>query len=160
MLQKTFYEITNDGNRAFFSSKFSSIFPTSSITQKIIYVEVILYFLSGAAGIFVKHVQSGMCINDTSIRESQPESWGYLIFLELSDNCLDPAVQFRFRDNSAMVNLKRQRCLVPGFRFLTYNLDMFYTYVAPGGIDKSCANDNNYRTIINPDILGRFICIL
>ncbi len=44
----------------------------------------------------MKHVQSGMCINDTSIPVSQPESWGYLIFQELSDNCLDPAAQFRF----------------------------------------------------------------
>ena len=106
--------------------------------------------MSGAAGFFVKHVRSGMCINDTSIQQSPTEvPWGHLIFLELSDNCLDPAAQFRFRDNSAMLNLERQRCLYPGFRANTYSLDMFYILVpqAPGGVDKSCDNDATSRTI-------------
>jgi hypothetical protein len=30
--------------------------------------------------------------------------------VELSNNCLDPAVQFRFLDNSAMFNLERKSC--------------------------------------------------
>ena len=114
-------------------------------------VFVFLYFVSGAAGFFVKHVQSGMCINDTSISETKPgkESWGYLIFLELSNNCLDPAAQFRFRDNGAMLNLKRQRCLVPSYRARSgYWLNMFYIFVTPGGGNTSCAYfPNKYRAI-------------
>ena len=103
----------------------------------------------GAAGFFVKHVQSGMCINDTSIKQVEPESWGYPIFLELSNNCLDPAAQFRFRDSGAMLNLKRQGCLVPGYRSGSgYWLNMFYIFVAPGGVNTSCAYfPDNYRAI-------------
>jgi hypothetical protein len=51
-----------------------------------------------------------MCINDTRILQSD-ESWGNLSFVELSNNCLDPAAQFRFLDNNAMFNLKRKGCL-------------------------------------------------
>ena len=105
--------------------------------------------MSGAVGFFVKHVQTGMCINDTSIQQSPTESWGYLIFLELSNNCLDPAAQFQFRDNSAMLSLKTQRCLIPSYRTGSgYSLDMFYIYVPlQGGVDKSCANDAASRAI-------------
>ena len=63
-----------------------------------------LCFVSGAACFFVKHVQTGMCINDTSVIQEY-ESWGSLTFVELSNNCLDPAAQSRFLDNSAMFNL-------------------------------------------------------
>ena len=66
-------------------------------------------FVSGAACFFVKHVQTGMCIHDTRILQSYG-SWGNLSFVELSNNCLDPAAQFRFLDNSAMLNLKRKGC--------------------------------------------------
>ncbi len=95
----------------------------------------------------MKHVQTGMCINDTSIKQGNPENWGYLIFLELSDNCLDPAAQFQFRDNSAMLNLKRQSCLIPRSRpNIGHNLDTLYIYVAPAGVDQSCTN--------NPPVAG------
>ena len=90
----------------------------------------------------MKHVQSGKCINDTSIKQGNPESWGYLNFLELSDNCLDPAAQFQFRNNSAMLNLERQSCLIPRYRGKHgYNLDMLYIYVAPDGVNQSCTNN-------------------
>ena len=60
----------------------------------------------------MKHVQTGMCINDTSII-SIAGSWGNMSYLELSNNCLDPAAQFRFVDTSAMLNLKRPGCIHP-----------------------------------------------
>ena len=89
----------------------------------------------------MKHVQTGMCINDTSIIQSQDSSWGKLFFLELSNNCLDPAAQFRFRDNGAMLNLKRQGCLSAHYKAGSgYLLDMFYIYVDAVSLDKSaCA---------------------
>ena len=103
------------------------------------YLFLFLYFVSGAAGFFVKHVQSGMCINDTSIKQGELESWGHVIFPELSNNCLDPAAQFRFRDNGAMLNLKRQRCLVPAYRASSGHwLNMFYIFVTPDGVNTSC----------------------
>ena len=69
-------------------------------------------FVPDTTGFFVKHVQTGMCINDTSIIEIKG-SWGNTSYLELSNNCLDPAAQFRFVDTSAMLNLKRRGCLHP-----------------------------------------------
>ena len=63
----------------------------------------------------MKHVQTGMCINDTSIIEDGGK-WGNMSFLKLSNNCLDPAAQFRFVDTSAMLNLKRPGCLHPLYR--------------------------------------------
>ena len=53
-----------------------------------------------------------MCINDTSTMSGRG-SWGNMSYLELSNNCLDPAAQFRFVDTSAMLNLKRYGCLHP-----------------------------------------------
>jgi hypothetical protein len=50
-----------------------------------------------------------MCINDTGIIQAAGD-WGNLSFVELSNNCLDPAAQFRFLDNSTMLNLKRKGC--------------------------------------------------
>ena len=70
------------------------------------------FFVPDTTGFFVKHVQTGMCINDTSIIYSKG-SWGNMSFLQLSNNCLDPAAQFRFVDTSAMLNLKRPGCLFP-----------------------------------------------
>jgi hypothetical protein len=69
-----------------------------------------LRFVSGAACFFVKHVQTGMCIHVTSALQTN-ETWGSLTFVELSNNCLDPAAQFRFLNNSAMFNLERKSCL-------------------------------------------------
>ena len=107
---------------------------------------------SGASGFFVKHVQTGLCINDTSILQSQGSDWGNLSFLELSNDCLDPAAQFRFRDNGAMLNLKRQGCLAGLYkRGSGYFLDMFYLYVGAVSLDISaCAqkpDKNIYRAI-------------
>ena len=61
----------------------------------------------------MKHVKTGMCINDTSIIQSKDSSWGNMSYLELSNNCLDPAAQFRFVNTSAMLNLKRPGCIHP-----------------------------------------------
>ena len=70
------------------------------------------FFVPDTTGFFVKHVQTGMCINDTSIIYDKG-SWGNMTYLELSNNCLDPAAQFRFVDTSAMLNLKRPGCVFP-----------------------------------------------
>ena len=90
----------------------------------------------------MKHVKTGMCINDTSIvKIGIGSDWGTLSYVELTNNCLDPAAQFRFRDNGAMLNLKRQGCLGglykagPG-----YFRDMFYIYVDAVSLDgNACA---------------------
>jgi hypothetical protein len=68
-----------------------------------------LCFVSGAACFFVKHVQTGMCINDTRMILVEGDS-RTLTFVELSNNCLDPAAQSRFLDNGAMLNLERKGC--------------------------------------------------
>ena len=115
-------------------------------------ISLFLYFVSGTAGFFVKHVQTGMCINDTSIIQSKGSIWGKLSFVELSNNCLDPAAQFRFRDNGAMLNLKRQGCLTARYKLGSgYYLDMFYLYVDAISLDRSaCAQKPDkeiYRAI-------------
>ena len=80
-------------------------------------------------------------------------SWGNLSFLEISYySCLDPAAQFRFRDNGAMLNLKRQGCLAALHRNGSgYDLDMFYLYVDSVSLDTAaCAqkpNEGIYRAI-------------
>ena len=101
---------------------------------------ILSYFFSGIVGFFVKHVQTRMCINDTRIILSRG-SWGNVSFVELSSNCLHPAAQFRFRDNSAMLNLKRPGCLFPRYRHgHGYFLDMFYLYVNSKDLDtEACA---------------------
>ena len=70
------------------------------------------FFVLDTTGLFVKHVKTGMCINDTSII-MRKGSWGNMSFLKLSNNCLDPAAQFRFVDTGAMLNLKRPGCIHP-----------------------------------------------
>ena len=86
---------------------------TDTQQESIIYFVIYFYFLfcfvSGAACFFVKHVQTGMCIYATSVPQVDA-SWGKLFAVELSNNCLDPAVQFRFLENSAMFNLERKSC--------------------------------------------------
>jgi hypothetical protein len=95
---------------------------------------------------------SRYCIKDTGQIQSNG-SWGNLSFLGFSDNsCLDPAAQFRFRDNGAMLNLKRQGCLAALHRNGSgYNLDMFYLYVDSVSLDTAaCAqkpNESIYRAI-------------
>ena len=111
-----------------------------------------LLFVLVASGFFVKHVQTGMCINDTSLLQSQGPTWGRLFFLELSNDCLDPTAQFRFRDNGAMLNLKKQGCISAHFKKDSgYRLDMFYLYVDAVSLDRSaCAqkpDQNIYRAI-------------
>ena len=70
------------------------------------------FFVPDTTGFFVKHVKTGMCINDTSIIMGD-FSWGNMSYLELSINCLDPAAQFLFVNTGAMFNLKRPGCLHP-----------------------------------------------
>ena len=89
----------------------------------------------------MKHVQTGMCINDTRIIQSSG-SWGKMSFVELSNNCLDPAAQFRFRDNGAMLNLKRPGCLFPNYRAGSgFFIDMFYLYVNSKGLDTEACRE-------------------
>jgi hypothetical protein len=115
-------------------------------------------FFSGTACFFVKWFSSyyygstsGRCISDTGQIQSSG-SWGNLSFLDISSNCLDPAAQFRFRDNGAMLNLKRQGCLAAfNKNHYGYNLDMFYLYVDSVSLDTAaCAqkpNESIYRAI-------------
>ena len=116
---------------------------------------IVLCFL-GADCFFVKQFSSryrkGFCIKDTGQIQSSG-SWGNLSFLELSYNsCLEPAAQFRFRDNGAMFNLKRQGCIAAFHRNISgYYLDMFYLYVDSVSLDTAaCAqkpNEGIYRAI-------------
>ena len=109
----------------------------------------------GADCFFVKEFTyrytKGRCLNDTGQIQSNG-SWGNLSFLEFSYNsCLDPAAQFRFRDNGAMLNLKRQGCLAAFHNGSGYDLDMFYLYVDSVSLDTAaCAqkpNEGIYRAI-------------
>jgi hypothetical protein len=101
---------------------------------------------------YTPYTTQSYCINDTGQIQSNG-SWGNLSFLELSYNsCLDPAAQFRFRENGAMLNLKRQGCLAAFNKNVSgYNLDMFYLYVDSVSLDTAaCAqkpNESIYRAI-------------
>ena len=92
-----------------------------------------------------------MCITATDKKQSDGASWGALYFLELSNNCLDSTAQFRFRDNGAMFNLKRQGCIAAYYRTGTgYSLDMFYIYYSENLDASACAqkpDKNIYRAI-------------
>ena len=95
-----------------------------------------------------------MCINDTSEIQSRG-SWGTLSFVELSNNCLDPAAQFRFRDNGAMLNLKRQGCLSAVYRARSgYYLDMFYIYVADNLEIHACGENSHVKRAITQTLWG------
>ena len=104
---------------------------TDAQQESIIYFVIYFcFFVSGAACFFVKHVQSGMCIHVTSVLQVDAP-WGSLTFVELSNNCLDPAAQSRFLDNSAMFNLKRKSCFEGASRSgIGYSLPMLYMLVA------------------------------
>ena len=106
-----------------------------------------LFLFLVAACFFVKHVQTGMCIIDTRILQAN-RKWGNMSFVELSNNCLDPAAQFRFRDNGAMLNLKRPGCLFPTYKAGSgHSLDMFYLYVNSKGLDtEACAERVDRKT--------------
>ena len=95
----------------------------------------------------MKHVQTGMCIIDTRIIQADG-SWGNLSFVELFHNCLDPAAQFRFLGNGAMLSLIRPGCLFPTYKAgLGYNLDTFYLYVNSKGLDtEACAQRVDRKT--------------
>jgi hypothetical protein len=72
-----------------------------------------------------------MCIHETGLIQKPSETWGNLYFVELSNNCLDPAAQSRFLDNSAMFNLKRKSCFEGQARGGTgYSIPMLYMLVA------------------------------
>jgi hypothetical protein len=115
-----------------------------------------LYCFSGTACFFVKEIwdygyPSGLCIKDTGQIQSSG-SWGNLSILEFSGNCLDPAAQFWFRDNGAMLNLKKQGCLAAFNKNGSgYDHDMFYLYVDSVSLDTAaCAqkpNESIYRAI-------------
>jgi hypothetical protein len=71
-----------------------------------------------------------MCIHDTGINPNNV-GFGSLSFVGLSNNCLDPAVQFRFLDNSAMINLKRKGCFEGTARAgNSYYIPMLYMLIA------------------------------
>jgi hypothetical protein len=91
------------------------------------------------------------CLHDTGQIQSSG-SWGNLSFLEFSGNCLDPAAQFRFRDNGAMLNLKRKGCLAAFNKNGSgYDLDMFYLYVDSVSLDTAACvqkpNESIYRAV-------------
>jgi hypothetical protein len=86
-----------------------------------------------------------MCINDTGVVQAY-YPWGSLSFVELSNNCLDPAAQFRFRDNSAMFNLERKSCFEGTFRGgIGYNVPMLYMLVATNP-SHNCRDDDHAIT--------------
>jgi hypothetical protein len=73
-----------------------------------------------------------MCIHETEVVQHR-YTWGTLYFVELSNNCLDPAAQSRFLDNSAMFNLKRKNCFegtAKGGDTAGYGIPMLYLLVA------------------------------
>jgi hypothetical protein len=83
-----------------------------------------------------------MCINDTRILQVDA-SWGNFSFVELSNNCLDPAAQFRFLDNSAMFNLKRKGCFEGTARAgIGYSLPMLYLHLATNPSDNCRDTDH------------------
>ena len=84
----------------------------------------------------MKHIKTGMCINDTTKLQIE-RNWGNLGFSELSNSCLEPAAQFRFRDNGAMLNLARNGCLVAFYRDgIGYYLDLFYIFFDAISLDR------------------------
>ena len=120
--------------------------------QKNTNIEGFLSCFLGTACFFVRARFKYLCLKDTGIIQSSG-SWGNLSFLELSENtCFDPEAQFRFRNNGAMLNLKRQGCVAAFNRNGSgYNLDMFYLFVDSVSLDtNACAqkpNESIYRAI-------------
>ena len=94
-----------------------------------------------------------MCINDTSIIIAKG-SWGNTSYLELSNNCLDPAAQFRFVNTSAMLNLKRPGCIHPLYTIIKKkHFDFLPLWVASvSEIEKG--NSCNQKLAINQTSWG------
>ena len=86
-------------------------------------------------------MKTGKCIKDTANEIVKGSDWGSLSDVELVTNCLDPASQFRFRENGAMLNLERQGCLTAYFKSrIGGHFDMFFIYVDAGHLDRyACA---------------------
>ncbi|XP_046857058.1 receptor-type tyrosine-protein phosphatase S-like isoform X7 [Xenia sp. Carnegie-2017] len=106
------------------------------------------FLLQGTAGFFLKHVETGKCIYDTKIVQSRypPPTGGErtLHFLELSDNCLHPASQFKFLNNDALLKLNVPGCLQGVYKAgNSYYLDMLYIHTDTHNInDVACVNNN------------------
>ena len=90
----------------------------------------------------------GRCLNATGEVHSNG-SWGNLSFLELSYNsCLEPTAQFRFRENGAMLNLKRLGCLSGDYNDgPVYNTDMFFLYVDSVSLDNAACAQNRSKEV-------------
>ena len=75
--------------------------------------------------------------------QAKEPPYGNYSFVELSNNCLDPAAQIRFLDNGGMFNLKIQACFFPisrnGFGS-SFGLTNFYFIPS---IIWICYNNNN-----------------
>ena len=108
--------------------------------------------LSGTTCFFVRdytyYYGRGRCFNDTG-RIHSNGSWGNLSFLELSYNsCLEPSAQFRFRDNGAMLNLKRQGCVSGDYEAAHgYYSNMFFVYVDSVSLDNAACAQNSRKEI-------------
>ncbi|XP_046858365.1 uncharacterized protein LOC124451807 isoform X2 [Xenia sp. Carnegie-2017] len=106
------------------------------------------FLLQGTAGFFLKHVETGKCIYDTKKVQSRhrPPSGGErtLHFLELSDNCLHPASQFKYLDNGALLKLNVTGCLQGVYKTGNgYYLDMLYIHTDTHNInDVACVSNN------------------
>ena len=104
--------------------------------------------MPGVLGFFLKNVETGKCIYDTKIVQSRyrPPTGGErtLHFLELSDNCLHPASQFKFLDNGAVLKLNVPGCLQGVYKWGTgYQLDMLYIHTDTHNItDVACVSNN------------------
>ena len=76
-------------------------------------------------------------------------SWGNVSYLKLSNNCLDPAAQFRFVGTSAILNLKRPGCLHP--LYVNRRVDLFLLWVA--SVSEK-GNSCNSKLAINQTVWG------
>ncbi|XP_046858340.1 uncharacterized protein LOC124451778 isoform X2 [Xenia sp. Carnegie-2017] len=91
-------------------------------------------------GFFIKHVQSGKCINDTGMTLFG-NFYGIGYYLNLTNNCFDPTTQFKFHQSGSILKPNRQGCLV-GDR---QREDLFLIYENKGNIAAAC-NDANALT--------------
>ena len=122
----------------------------TKITIKV-YLKNFLNFFSGTVCFFIRAFYNGLCVMNTDQIQSTG-SWGKLLSLRFSENCLDPSNQFRFRDNGAILNLKSQGCLAAFNKNDSgSNLDMLYLYVDSVSLDtNACAqkpNESIYRAV-------------
>ena len=98
-------------------------------------------------------MKTGKCIKDTANEIlGKGSDWGTMSDVTLVTNCLDPASQFRFRENGAMLNLERQGCLTASFKWRTVgHFDMFFIFVDAVSLDRYvCAQNPSldiYRVI-------------